>query len=546
MKKYLRSRFILFPPSRSVVSVLRTLLVLTTVSFLAFLPFVSARPVQASPERTLTLMIYMCGSNLESQYGSASSDIQEILDAGYDASQVTVLIMAGGSESWHLGINPDEISILEIGKRGMRTVWKEKASSMGSSETLTRLLQFGTENYPAKDYSLILWDHGGGPMEGVCWDELFSMDNLTLQELDEALKNTSLPQKLSWIGFDACLMSSAEVALAMSPYAEYMIASQETEPAKGWNYAFLNGIETDSGGAETGKRIVDCFFDALKDSSDILTLACTDLSKAETLLPQMDAFFDPISQTLTADDFARFSNIRMASTGFGKSVRSVGEDGYDLVDLCSLVENYHTDSDDLSAALQNAIVYSRSNEEGANGLSVYHGVRCVRMFIPVHEILRLLTSDLVPYSTILRFLNRCHYSVFAYHVIASDYVIFLLKVRNAISRRCTSDYQSVLIICVMRISRRHEHVWVFPDEFLSVVGPVITIIQHFHKVFVKTETIAVRQYHRFSVMCYDSASNRIFACPVSACDTVVNAVLILFRKYRELSHIINGCLYGTR
>jgi len=24
----------------------------------------------------------------------------------------------------------------------------------------------------------------------------------------------------------------------------------------------------------------------------------------------------------------------MASTGFGKSVRSVGEDGYDLVDLC--------------------------------------------------------------------------------------------------------------------------------------------------------------------------------------------------------------------
>lgn len=372
MKKFLRSRFILFLPSRSMVPVLRTLLVLTTVSFLAFLPVVSARQVHASPERTLTLMIYMCGSNLESQYGSASSDIQEILDAGYDASQVTVLIMAGGSESWHLGINPDEISILEIGKRGMRTVWKEKASSMGSSETLTRLLQFGTENYPAKDYSLILWDHGGGPMEGVCWDELFSMDNLTLQELDEALKNASLPQKLSWIGFDACLMSSAEVALAMSPYAEYMIASQETEPAKGWNYAFLNGIETDSDGAETGKRIVDCFFDALKESSDILTLACTDLSKAETLLPQMDAFFDPISQTLTADDFARFSNIRMSSTGFGKSVRSVGEDGYDLVDLCSLVENYHTDSDDLSSALQNAIVYSRSSEEGANGLSVYH------------------------------------------------------------------------------------------------------------------------------------------------------------------------------
>ena len=32
--------------------------------------------------RKLTLMIYMCGSNLESQYGSATADIQEMLDAG--------------------------------------------------------------------------------------------------------------------------------------------------------------------------------------------------------------------------------------------------------------------------------------------------------------------------------------------------------------------------------------------------------------------------------------------------------------------------------
>lgn len=30
--------------------------------------------------------------------------------------------------------------------------------------------------------------------------------------------------------FDACLMSSLEVASVLAPYANYMIASQETEP----------------------------------------------------------------------------------------------------------------------------------------------------------------------------------------------------------------------------------------------------------------------------------------------------------------------------
>ena len=46
------------------------------------------------PARKLTVMVYMCGSNLESGYGSASGDIEEMLDAGI-GSGVTVLVLAG-------------------------------------------------------------------------------------------------------------------------------------------------------------------------------------------------------------------------------------------------------------------------------------------------------------------------------------------------------------------------------------------------------------------------------------------------------------------
>ena len=194
---------------------------------LLILAVFSASADTAEPGRKLTLMVYLCGSNLESEYGSASADLREMMAAQADPQKVSVLVMAGGSSFWRTGFDSRQTSILEIGKMNSRQVWSGEAQDMGDPETLAGFLRFGTERYPAEDYALILWNHGGGPLGGVCWDELFSMDSMTLSELTEALGEANLPRKLSWIGFDACLMGSAEVASAVSPYAEYMIASQE-------------------------------------------------------------------------------------------------------------------------------------------------------------------------------------------------------------------------------------------------------------------------------------------------------------------------------
>ena len=189
------------------------LFILTVILFCVLVP-ASAQ----APERRLTLMIYMCGSNLESSYGSASADIQEMLAAAPGLDGATVLVMTGGSTSWATGYDAGQTQITELGKRGMRVVWRSDALNMGAPETLTQLLRFGVTQYPAQDYALIMWNHGGGPLEGVCWDELFSMDRLSLSELTGAIAAAGMPQKLSWIGFDACLMSSIEVACALEPY----------------------------------------------------------------------------------------------------------------------------------------------------------------------------------------------------------------------------------------------------------------------------------------------------------------------------------------
>ena len=52
-------------------------------------------------------MIYMVGSNLESQSNLASMDILETLESGIDSSRFNVVIYCGGAKSWGLNISSE-------------------------------------------------------------------------------------------------------------------------------------------------------------------------------------------------------------------------------------------------------------------------------------------------------------------------------------------------------------------------------------------------------------------------------------------------------
>ena len=328
--------------------------------------------------RKMTLMIYMCGSNLESGYGSASNDLMEMIENCPDDDSVTVLVMTGGSARWSMGFEEGKTQIHEISRKGMRTVWpsvnEESISmNMGDPATLKTVLRYGEEYDPAGQYALILWEHGGGPMAGICWDEIYSMDNLSVHDLDEALSSVySSYFKLEWIGFDACLMGTLEVACTVAPYARYMIASQETEPSLGWNYAFLRDLGNDADGRETGRRIADLFFDAADGKGEDLTMSCIDLSRMTLLCQSLDRLFSPLAGALSADNFPDASVLRMRSVSFGKSVAGDDDSASDLVDLGDLLRRMDAlESESALTTLESAVIYNRTNVEGATGLSVY-------------------------------------------------------------------------------------------------------------------------------------------------------------------------------
>jgi hypothetical protein len=70
----------------------------------------------------------------------------------------------------------------------------------------------------------------GSPDQYVCWDATSGNDYIDTPELGEALDNINGDARNDLLAFDACLMSMLEVAYEISPYADYMVASEELIP----------------------------------------------------------------------------------------------------------------------------------------------------------------------------------------------------------------------------------------------------------------------------------------------------------------------------
>ena len=198
------------------------------------------RPIEQ--QSSFTLLLYVCGSDLESRFGAASKNIVEMQEAEIDEN-VNVILQTGGSKSWNdssISAQSTDRYLIKDGKKQLidRNTVKQ---NMGSSQTLADFITFGVEQYPADQYGLILWNHGAGSIKGVCFDANFGNDALTLLEIKEALASVkdSMGKKFEFVGFDACLMATYDMACILEPYANYMIASEELEPSSGWDYKAL-------------------------------------------------------------------------------------------------------------------------------------------------------------------------------------------------------------------------------------------------------------------------------------------------------------------
>lgn len=232
-------------------------------------------------QKSRTLFIYMCGSNLETKNGAAGKNIDELLAADI-GDDMNIVIETGGAAQWKShDIRNDVLSRYEVRDGELKLIETLENASMGEAETLSDFLSWGKENYLSENNILILWDHGSGPVNGVCFDENYRFDPLTLTELKEAFGNAGPDVKFSIIGFDACLMANIETASVVSDHADYMVASEEIEPPGGWDYkALAETFASGEDGLELGKKICDSYMEksASYGKENYATLAVYDLS----------------------------------------------------------------------------------------------------------------------------------------------------------------------------------------------------------------------------------------------------------------------------
>jgi clostripain len=139
--------------------------------------------------------------------------------------------------------------------------------NMGDANNLAGFVEYCKEHFPAPNYSLILWNHGGGlkkksasstisisdngksssvfsvkatgPSKEICIDETDGDDALYTGEITDVLTDI---HSVDFLGFDACLMGMIEVAYEYRPGvsgkfgADAICYSPASEQGDGWNY----------------------------------------------------------------------------------------------------------------------------------------------------------------------------------------------------------------------------------------------------------------------------------------------------------------------
>lgn len=109
---------------------------------------------------------------------------------------------------------------------------KTSGMNMSDPDSLAEFLRWTAEKYPAQRTMLIMSDHGNGYLGG--FQDSTNNGHMHLRDIPEGISRSGV--HLDAIAFDACLMAMHEVGLALRGVADVMVASQEAEPATGYDY----------------------------------------------------------------------------------------------------------------------------------------------------------------------------------------------------------------------------------------------------------------------------------------------------------------------
>ncbi len=327
-----------------------------------------------------TVLIYMCGGDLEESYGRAGEVLSNL---SYDLPEnINVVVETGGCRNWRTEeIRNDRIEDFAVQKNGLKLINESLIKNMGESESYRDFLVRNIEKFPADNYISVIWGNGGGPVMGATMDATYNHDPLTVKEIAEA--HSMVGTQFDIIGFDASLMSNLETAAALSIFCDYLVAAEDIMPISGWNYRGLFEFISNNPQAtalEVGEVICDGVADMAQDSSDITAvMAVTDLRRVTRMVQSFDSMaYSMAEATENVNSLRNLKNAIDNAQALG--INSDAEGYSNLVDVVSLAKSVFNATADDRARIENVltktVVYKRAvnKENEMCGLGVYYPI----------------------------------------------------------------------------------------------------------------------------------------------------------------------------
>lgn len=332
-----------------------------------------------------TILIFMNGSDLETGYAEASTDISEMLSSGI-GDNVNVVMLTLGTKEWHEhGISSDTAQIYRIKDKKLELLEDNLGDlNLASSRTLSDFISYGTTNFPADRYLMLFWDHGGGPVYGVGYDDKRgSEDALTLDKMVTAFSEHP-DIKFDIVGMDCCIMANMETGMALAPYCRYAVLSEDFESGLGWYYTgWMHDFEENPGMSTPllGKQIIDSMVKANEEDNeagDDSSMTLVNVSAMDSLFSAWLDYAYENQDTLLGTNYSTMHQSRGRSfldQIWGSDYSNVTLDEYFISDMLAIVENVGVETEKtkaLRSALKAAIAYyahSGSPDE-LTGLSV--------------------------------------------------------------------------------------------------------------------------------------------------------------------------------
>ncbi|MCE2616857.1 clostripain-related cysteine peptidase [Phocaeicola oris] len=209
------------------------------------------------PITTRTVLVYMAADNSLGQLDLASDDIEELRKGVLSTNSKTDNLLyyidnySGNPRLVKLDINGTTYQ--------ETTVKTYPEHNSVSVNTMSQVIADVKAAYPATSYGLVLWSHADGWVPSAkatvassttrWWGE--DAGFYSYMDIPDLKTVLSSAPRFSFILFDACFMSSAEVIYELRDYCDYLIACPAEIPGPGAYYpdvvpAMFNYMDTEA------------------------------------------------------------------------------------------------------------------------------------------------------------------------------------------------------------------------------------------------------------------------------------------------------------